>query len=332
MTCSAAKELEWRFAANGLKLVIRAVDEELARIFLPHLSVFSASELTEVDYTIRLVRGEPEMPPADAELIYDGDLVPGVRARLLTRGDLRWLLIPDRLTIRFTPSSAHYTVAETCERFHVALTAMNAMEAALAAAGQFLLHGAALQIPSRSAAMLIFAPSGRGKTTTSLALALGGFSLMTDDAIALAPGNGPGQQTVAWGLPRALKVHRKTVELLPELAPLASGTYDRNGEQAVKTALLAGIAPLAPHTPYPVAAVVVLRERTEGAHIFRPLAKTSALTDIAEDNIRRATGGVAADHMARFRAIADLIQQTPTYELRVGDGLKDVATAIRDVI
>src|SRR5690606_25086245 len=147
------------------------------------------------------------------------------------------------------------------------------------------LHGAALQIPSRSAAMLIFAPSGRGKTTTSLALARGGFSLMTDDAIALAPGKGPGQQTVAWGLPRALKVHRKTVELLPELAPLASGTYDRNGEQAVKTALLAGIAPLAPHTPYPVAAVVVLRERTEGAHILRPLAKTSALTDIAEDNI-----------------------------------------------
>lgn len=329
MTRAAADETIRHFAVNGLRLTMHSCDEAFAALLLTHLSTFEVSELPSADYSMHLLSGPLEVPPSDAAVLYSGDIVPGVPSQFLARGEQSWLLIPGELSIRFEPRSARCVVAEGSQASLLTLAAIHMIDAALAAVGQYLLHGAALQLPSCSGAMLLFAPSGRGKTTTSLALALGGFALMTDDAIVGLPAGGPDDRPAAWGLPRALKVHRDTVRLLPQLVPLLKGTYDSNGEQPMTTDALRSIAPVAPQVPQTVAAIVILGERTRGAHIFRALQKSVAVTQIADDNIKSSPFGVTGSHLARFRAISSMIEQVPTYELRVGDDLLSAATIVR---
>ena len=40
-------------------------------------------------------------------------------------------------------------------------------------------------------------------------------------------------EALAWGLPRHVKVHRKTAEMIPLVSPCLGPAWDRNGEQAV---------------------------------------------------------------------------------------------------
>ncbi|TIT54542.1 MAG: serine kinase, partial [Mesorhizobium sp.] len=88
-----------------------------------------------------------------------------------------------------------------------------------------MLHTAGLTLPGRDAVVLIHAPSGTGKTTTSLALATHGFGLCSDDAMILNVGATP----VAWGLPRHVKIHEKTARMIPQVAPCLGPSWDRNG-------------------------------------------------------------------------------------------------------
>ena len=319
------------FAINGLRLTMHSHDEVFAGVLLAHLSTFEVSELPSADYSVHLHCGALEVPPGNAVVLYDGEIIPGIRSQFLARGELSWLLIPGELSIRFAPTSARSVVVERSRHTILAFGVMHVIDAALAVAGQYLLHGAALQMQSRSNAVLLFAPSGRGKTTTSLALAFGGFALMTDDAIVGLP-NGPNGRPAAWGLPRALKVHYNTVHLLPELRPVLSGTYDSNGEQILTENALSSIAPIAPHVPQPIAAVVILGDRTQGKHIFRSLSKSTAVAQIAHDNVKSSSFGVPRNHLARFSAISSMIERVPTYELRVGDDLRSVAKMICSAI
>src|SRR5690606_27351699 len=112
-----------------------------------------------------------------------------------------------------------------------------ALYAMLHVTGQMLVHAAALRLPDADAALVLFAPSGAGKTTTSLALALQGFGLLTDDATVLSGGD---RSTAAcvWGLPRPPKVHRNTAELLPALGKLLGPKWNADGEQALSPEVL----------------------------------------------------------------------------------------------
>ncbi|TGT17875.1 serine kinase, partial [Mesorhizobium sp. M3A.F.Ca.ET.174.01.1.1] len=76
---------------------------------------------------------------------------------------------------------------------------MLVLDAALDAGGQHMLHTAGLTLPGRDALVLIHAPSGTGKSTTSLALASQGFGLCSDDVMILSAKAG---EVTAWGMPR----------------------------------------------------------------------------------------------------------------------------------
>ena len=70
--------------------------------------------------------------------------------------------------------------------------------------------------------VMIIGQSGAGKTTSALALCAAGFGLCSDDLIICRV---VGDQVVGWGLPRSLKVHRRTAGMLPWVAPLLTGEW-----------------------------------------------------------------------------------------------------------
>jgi hypothetical protein len=205
------------------------------------------------------------------------------------------------------------------------------LDAALAEGGQYLIHGAALVMPGKDPrALLLLAPSGRGKTPAALALALSGFALMTDDAIIVSPTstadeNGPCR---AWGLPRSLKVHEVTARLLPRVVPLLGDSWDENGEQVLTTQSLATLTAVVPALSVDVGAVAVIGQRTGQSHQVERLAKPRALQLLAEDNVFRTSVGVPEEQMARFAALTSLVRRTPTYEIRIGNDLATLANAV----
>ncbi|TGV96509.1 serine kinase, partial [Mesorhizobium sp. M2D.F.Ca.ET.145.01.1.1] len=139
---------------------------------------------------------------------------------------------------------------------------------------QHMLHTAGLTLPGRDAVVLIHAPSGTGKTTTSLALATQGFGLCSDDAMIL---DVAGATPVAWGLPRHVKIHEKTARMIPQVAPCLGPSWDRNGEQAVSLEKLGGIVKIGTPTARPVAALLHLARSADEETRLVPMARTDAM-------------------------------------------------------
>lgn len=320
------------FTANGLRLLIESDDSQLQQAFVPYLEPFAVLACDEVDFTVIMARAAAVGPEPGGDCIFDGEILPGVVARLFDGEGENWLLVPDQLSIRFDAvgRQARISVADACSKHLLGYTAIHVIDAALAASGQYLIHGAALALPNREdGSLLLFAPSGRGKTTTALALALSGFGLMTDDAIVLQPkGFSALDCPCAWGLPRALKVHRLTAQLLPAVAPLLNGKWDAYDEQVLTAATLNRVAAVAPARPMKISAIAILGPRTLAEHAFTPLSKATALMLLTEDNVRSSPKGMGATQVARFCALASLAEQTPVFELRVGAKLPELAREI----
>ena len=83
----------------------------------------------------------------------------------------------------------------------------------MAAQGRFLLHAAAVEIEP-GAGILLIAPSGGGKTTTTLAMVRQGARLVSDDLVVLDVATG---QPWAHGIPKLLNVRAPTLDFFDEL-------------------------------------------------------------------------------------------------------------------
>lgn len=202
------------------------------------------------------------------------------------------------------------------------------VDAALTAAGQVLVHGASLIEPQSGIAILIVVPSGGGKTTTSLALARGGFRLMTDDASVLQPDR---LRPRVWGMPRALKVHRRTAELLPWVGPL-SDKWDENGEQGVSLEALGDRIAIATPAPVDLGAIILLGPRSEDCSHISPLAKSEVLMAIAHDNVAWRPTGMTPKAVRRFEAFARTVAQVPAFHLSAGIDLASLPDQLRTVL
>ena len=191
------------------------------------------------------------------------------------------------------------------------------VDATLAAAGQQLIHGASLIEPRSGRAVLVVAASGGGKTTTSLALAHAGFQLMTDDASVLIPG---APRPRVWGLPRALKVHRHTAEMLSWLGPLAD-RWDKNQEQGIATTALADRIAVAPVAPIELGAIMLLGPRSELGHRVEPMSKGELLVALAHDNVAWRRSGMTPKALRRFEVFARAVAQVPAFRISAGSDL-----------
>lgn len=324
------------YDVHGLGLEVRGGDDRLAAVLDSYLSPFAVSSLDLPDYQLKVSEAPCDAPPADAEVIHNGEVLPGIPARVMRLNAVRWYWIPGRLLIRIGTGQqleqhgAEIHVAPDCDHNLLVYCAIHVLDASFSEAGQFLLHGAALVLPGTDQALLLFAPSGYGKTTTALALALAGFALMTDDAIVLRrpKDQDGGNDWSAWGLPRALKVHQRTAKMLAPIEPLLRGSWDEHGEQVLTTETLATAAKVASAQSFPVAAVAILGTRTGAQHAISRLLKPKALQILAEDNISYAPGGVPSDYLVKFDALSALVRTVPTFKIRVGADLSSLANSV----
>ncbi len=206
---------------------------------------------------------------------------------------------------------------------------MLVVDAALAASDQLLMHSACLVERRSKTAILICAPSGGGKTTTSLALAHSGFDLMTDDASIIVPNAGT---PAAWGLPRALKIHRQTAKLLPWLGPLPADRWDDAGEQGVKLEQLADRIGLAPVAAVKLGAILQLGPRTAHVHRLQRIAKSELLIAIAHENVAWREAGMVPNAVAKFKSLASTVAKVPAFGLNVGTDLVSLPGLVAGVL
>jgi hypothetical protein len=264
--------------------------------------------------------------PSDATLVHDGPLGPTIPApaKILTAAMKEWLLVEGAGSVEVDSEKriTHVRIVPEADPSVTSTIALYAIDAALSATSQHLLHGAGLILPSGKGAVLLFAPSGAGKTTTSIALALDGFGMLTDDALVLR------QDRAIWGLPRVMKVHWRTVELLPALKSLFGPIWNDEGEQVLTRHAFSEIGAIASHTSSPIVAVLLLGERSHGAHVIEKASKAEILLALANDNIGTSRIGVLRRQVLKMEAVADLLNYVPAARFHVGASLSTLGSTV----
>ncbi|MCK0207390.1 serine kinase [Starkeya koreensis] len=308
------------------------------------LEAQTAALLQPLDLFLAPLRVEPDRTP-DFRLLLRHGPHPAVQAGdvplfagpLLTEGEFEGFRRSEGLLLRGPDVSA---LIEPARRRAVIVTApgaefrtassagLIALEMVVDAFGQALVHAAGLTLPDRDALVLLHAPSGTGKTTTALALAGAGFGLCADDAIVLRDGEAG---ISAWGLPRFVKIHRRTAALLPWLAPALGPVWDAGGEQAVPLAALSRHARIEDRRPRAVAALFMVT-RGEGPTQVHAQPRVDALAALAADNVRGGIAGLEAHQARRWALLARLVSATPVFELRVGPDVGEIAARVREAL
>lgn len=305
----------------GARLAVESEDLSLAALFDVGFKPFRLAEtlIHEDAFRLRIVVGEPIFP-SGMPLVWSGALPEGGAAWLFEE-DARCVLVVENacsLDVDLGTGAATLVVTSSGMRRFMGSPSMMLLDVALRPSRQRLLHAACLVDPGSGGAFLIFGASGRGKTSTAIALARGGFPLMTDDASILGETEGG---LHAWGMPRDLKVHRHTAELIPWIASLLGKTWDMSGEQPVRLAAIDGHVAIAALASRPLAAIVILGERMDGRHRLGRFDKREALLAIAADNVPSYPTGVPCHARETFAALARAVAAVPTFQLNAGRDL-----------
>jgi len=319
---------QW-FDLGGAKLRVVA-DDDLIAPLSQYLGELACDPAAQADFTLSIEVGREVSPPVKAPLLCRGPLPEsGLPCEISALGAERWIVLPGRLSLHVAPEQrlAAMRVRPESKDAIGGSAAIFAIDAVLAAADQWIVHAAALHLPNSGRALMAFAPSGAGKTTLALALALDGFGLLTDDIVVLVRGTGGAREI--WGLPRSLRVHRRTGALLPEIGGLLHDRWNADDEQTLSRAVLKSLVRAPKPCPTPLAAICLLGERVRGDHVLKPMSKAEALVRLAGDNLRKEPNGVVAGDARRFEAMASAVTLTPVYELRVGEPLRSVPGLIR---
>jgi hypothetical protein len=301
---------------NGVTLAIVASEERYATFLEPILAPLRCATSVAHDWSALMLPASTICPPNGGLRIFDGSLPEGLPALMVEDGQGRILVVPDHFAMRFRRKSQtteiHFVPGK--EGALSGTAAFWMLDDLLAAHGRHLLHGALLVDPRTERSVVLFAPSGTGKTTTALALARSGFCLAGDDALVLdSSGDGHG----LWAIPRRIKVDRKAATLLPWLGPVLTDSWV-NDEQAFELDALSPVVTLATPRRRKVGLVIALMSPNPVGHSVVPAGKPETLAAIACDNLRIAPGGVDADNAATLAALARVIAATPVIKLSVG--------------
>lgn len=281
---------------------------------------------TRLAFGITVTSGEPLLMPEGAELLYDGPILEEGNALFWRVPGERVLAFPGLISLTFRDDAheATITVAAGAEDRIVMTCGQLALQAALLAADQFLIHAAGLTLPDGRVA-LIFGRSGAGKTTSTLALAAGGLGLCSDDAMACSTA---GDRPTAWGLPRNLKVHRRTAEMLPWVQPLLSGDWSTEGERPLALSALRTTVSVESIAAREIAAIFLLERSGAATSRCEPASKADVLAMAAADNVRSAQTGVPEGERELFKRLGGLVRAVPTHRLLAGTNPTDLATVM----
>ncbi|WP_173930929.1 hypothetical protein [Chelativorans sp. Marseille-P2723] len=272
------------------------------RLALPRAATF------RLDITV----GIPPPPEDEMEVLYQGPLLDEGSCIFGRIRDAYVLNFPGAATLNIFPDArtAELIIAEGRLVHTRGNMIALALEFALDSDGQQVVHCAGVSLPDSDRALLLCAPSGTGKTTTALALAEAGFPLAADDAMVLRIED---DDIRAWGLPRAMKVHRKTAEMLPFLAAVM-GSWNDNGEQAIPRARLEGVVSF-DRRNLRVTDIFLLNRSGSGRGRLRPIPRAEMLAALAADNIRRANTGLTPLQSRRYAMLAKAVDKASAFEL-----------------
>jgi hypothetical protein len=319
---------------NGLSIFIEADDAELLYALEAYLPVSKFSLEDSFNASVELVREPPvtsqSKPIVDCKLLDQVELAPEV-TQTLWQGKNAYHLTVDHqfsLTLCAESNSASMKIGQSCSSLALFSGLLFAVDFALWRCGQYLLHAAAVALPwSQKSCAVIFAPSGHGKTTTTLSLAADGYGFITDDAVVLCKSSATKEPAMTvWGLPRDLKVHTKTANLLPVLAPLLTNIWNTDDEQSVAIAALPQIGiKTVRHNAEPDV-LILLGPRNERDHQLLEISKTEFLMDVMKENLR-ASGKVGAKKTSeQFETLSALVSLKPTFSLSVGKDINSLAS------
>jgi hypothetical protein len=304
-------------------------DAELYNLTRPMLDELRQDPGPIVRFTCIFKTSSDLHNPFKAALAHEGSLGAafGVPGKIFVAEDKEWLLVEDVGSVEIDSGTrtACIRILPGANRRLTSMMAIYAFDAILSATGQQLLHGAGLMLPSGEGAMLLFAPSGAGKTTTSMALALDGFRMLTDDALVLRRERAA---TTVWGFPRAMKVHWRTVELLPALKGLFGEVWNAEGEQVLTRRAFSEIGSIASGPSSPIATVLLLGERSNGGHFIDEASKADVLLALARDNIAISRLGVLQRQVRKMETVAELVNGVPVGRLHVGKSLDTLGSVV----
>jgi hypothetical protein len=219
-------------------------------------------------------------------------------------------------------------LAEGSARRFFGTALMTVVDAALSAEGRQCVHSASLMIPGTDKAVLMCVPSGGGKTTTALALARGGFNLITDDASVLVKDS---CRFRVWGMPRALKVHRNTAKLLPWLG-LPDENWDMNGEKPVEMDVLKGKVGVSADAVCDLGAIILIGPRSPQGHVIAKTGKAEVLVALAHDNVGWRAAGMTPKAMQSYAVFAAAVKSVPVLRLSAGTDLAALPVLVKQAL
>ncbi|TPM99202.1 serine kinase [Mesorhizobium sp. B2-1-3A] len=311
---------------NGQVFGISAERPELWQDFDRMLGVLRITGDTAPGFRLDITEADVLDEEPGGSLVFDGEIPEDGYCRMVAVGGTIHLIFPGRQTVAVNDEEGWAKLRVRPGAKAAWTPSMLVLDAALDAGGQHMLHTAGLTLPGRDTIVLIHAPSGTGKTTTSLALATQGFGLCSDDAMILDLALE--KQPMAWGLPRHVKIHQKTAEMIPQVAPCLGPSWDRNGEQAVSLQRLSEIGRIESPVARPVAAVLHLARSADRETRLVPMARTDAMVALAMDNVRTSMTGLLPSQKRRLATIGKLVSSVPTFTLEVGARPADAAALI----
>ena len=316
----------FRYDLNGQVLGITAARADLWPSFDLMLGALRVDEPVQPGFRVDIVETLDLRENPEGKLAFDGEVPLDGHCRMIDAGSVFHLVFPGQQTasIHDGEGRAEIRLHPDCKIKWTLL--MMVLDAALDADGQHMLHMAGLTLPGTDGLVLIHAPSGTGKSTTSLALGSRGFGLCSDDVMIL---NANGQSITAWGMPRKVKVHRNTAAMLPFVAPFLSGTWDAEGEQSVSLDHLGEIIRVEDARARPVVALLHLARSADTGTRLLPMARTDAMVALATDNVRTGMTGLLSLQKRRMAMIATLVKAVPTFTLEVGSSPADAAALIQ---
>ncbi|MDA4846202.1 hypothetical protein [Hoeflea poritis] len=318
------------FDLAGLRL---EVTTDAPRILVPLLSLIGEwavpfDENVAPQCRFSLVHGPVEASSPPADVFFHGMIGDEGPFQLSGNADCWHLLAPDRIRACFdrTNGTVEFTVGPACNGEILSIATSYALDHIVGAAGHVMVHAACIETPDGSGRLVLHAPSGTGKTTTALALVEAGYRLCTDDATILTP-TADGQVLVR-GVPRPIKVHRKTAGIFPWLgAMIKPENWDENEEQWVARKVLATKGCLAADDARPVISVIALR-RSGLPMQLTELNGADAFGEIIADNIDLGAAGLFPGHEERLDIYSRTLASCVCYRLDINGTPDDVAAMI----
>ncbi|TPJ82708.1 serine kinase [Mesorhizobium sp. B2-6-2] len=319
----------FRYDLNGQVIGITAARADLWPSFDLMLGALRVNEPVQPGFRVDIVETLELHENPEGKLAFDGDVPLDGHCRMIDAGGVFHLVFPGQQTLSIHDGEGRAEIRLHPDSKIKWTPLMMVLDAALDADGQHMLHTAGLTLPGKDGLVLIHAPSGTGKSTTSLALASRGFGLCSDDVMIL---KASAQGITAWGMPRKVKVHRNTAAMLPFVAPWLDEKWDAEGEQSVSLDRLGEIIRVEDVRARPVAALLHLARSADTETRLLPMARTDAMVALATDNVRTGMTGLLSLQKRRMATIATLVKAVPTFTLEVGANPVEAAALIRAAV